>query len=68
MDDLEARVFRELGDDTWVYPGHGRDTAPRRRAPLHARVARPRLVIAEMMHARPEVFRSAVHRADDGRH
>jgi glyoxylase-like metal-dependent hydrolase (beta-lactamase superfamily II) len=26
MDDLEARVFGELGDDTWVYPGHGRDT------------------------------------------
>ncbi len=26
MDDLEARVFGELGDDTWVYPGHGADT------------------------------------------
>ncbi|HYT09106.1 MAG TPA: MBL fold metallo-hydrolase [Mycobacteriales bacterium] len=26
MDDLENRVFDELGDDTWVYPGHGRDT------------------------------------------
>jgi glyoxylase-like metal-dependent hydrolase (beta-lactamase superfamily II) len=26
MDDLEARVFGELGDETWVYPGHGRDT------------------------------------------
>jgi glyoxylase-like metal-dependent hydrolase (beta-lactamase superfamily II) len=26
MDDLEARVFGELGDDTWVYPGHGEDT------------------------------------------
>jgi glyoxylase-like metal-dependent hydrolase (beta-lactamase superfamily II) len=26
MDDLEARVFAELGDDTWVYPGHGADT------------------------------------------
>jgi len=26
MDDLEARVFGELGDDTWVYPGHGDDT------------------------------------------
>lgn len=26
MDDLEARVFGELGDDTWVYPGHGKDT------------------------------------------
>jgi glyoxylase-like metal-dependent hydrolase (beta-lactamase superfamily II) len=26
MGDLEARVFDVLPDDTWVYPGHGRDT------------------------------------------
>lgn len=26
MDDLEERVFGVYGDDTWVYPGHGRDT------------------------------------------
>ena len=26
MDDLEERVFRELPDGTWVYPGHGKDT------------------------------------------
>jgi glyoxylase-like metal-dependent hydrolase (beta-lactamase superfamily II) len=26
MTDLEERVFGELGDDTWVYPGHGNDT------------------------------------------
>lgn len=26
MDDLEARVFDELPDDTWIYPGHGDDT------------------------------------------
>jgi glyoxylase-like metal-dependent hydrolase (beta-lactamase superfamily II) len=26
MDDLEARVFGQLPDDTWVYPGHGDDT------------------------------------------
>jgi glyoxylase-like metal-dependent hydrolase (beta-lactamase superfamily II) len=26
MDDLETRVFGELPDDTWVYPGHGADT------------------------------------------
>lgn len=26
MDDLERKVFGGLGDDTWVYPGHGKDT------------------------------------------
>jgi glyoxylase-like metal-dependent hydrolase (beta-lactamase superfamily II) len=26
MDDLEQRVFADLPDDTWVYPGHGDDT------------------------------------------
>jgi glyoxylase-like metal-dependent hydrolase (beta-lactamase superfamily II) len=26
MDDLEAKVFGTLPDDTWVYPGHGHDT------------------------------------------
>ncbi len=26
LSDVEARVFAELGDDTWVYPGHGKDT------------------------------------------
>jgi hypothetical protein len=26
MDDLESRVFGELPNDTWVYPGHGDDT------------------------------------------
>lgn len=26
MDDLEERIFRELPDGTWVYPGHGQDT------------------------------------------
>ncbi|MFD0775905.1 MBL fold metallo-hydrolase [Streptomonospora algeriensis] len=24
--DVEERVFNVLGDDTWVYPGHGKDT------------------------------------------
>lgn len=24
--DLDERVFDRFGDDTWVYPGHGRDT------------------------------------------
>jgi glyoxylase-like metal-dependent hydrolase (beta-lactamase superfamily II) len=26
MDDLEAKVFGRLPDETWVYPGHGNDT------------------------------------------
>ncbi len=26
MDDLEAKVFDRLPDETWVYPGHGDDT------------------------------------------
>jgi glyoxylase-like metal-dependent hydrolase (beta-lactamase superfamily II) len=26
MNDLEARIFGQLDDATWVYPGHGRDT------------------------------------------
>ena len=26
IDDVETRLFAELPDDTWVYPGHGQDT------------------------------------------
>jgi glyoxylase-like metal-dependent hydrolase (beta-lactamase superfamily II) len=26
MDDLQQRIFSQLDDDTWVYPGHGSDT------------------------------------------
>ena len=26
LDDVEERVFAGLPDETWVYPGHGRDT------------------------------------------
>lgn len=26
MDDLEAKVFGPLPDETWVYPGHGKDS------------------------------------------
>jgi glyoxylase-like metal-dependent hydrolase (beta-lactamase superfamily II) len=33
MDDLEARVFGALPDDTWVYPGHGDDTTLGRERP-----------------------------------
>ena len=27
MDDLEERIFGRLDDDTWFYPGHGKDSA-----------------------------------------
>jgi glyoxylase-like metal-dependent hydrolase (beta-lactamase superfamily II) len=33
MDDLEAKVFGALPDDTWVYPGHGDDTTLRAERP-----------------------------------
>lgn len=26
MDDLEAKVFGPLPDETWIYPGHGKDS------------------------------------------
>jgi glyoxylase-like metal-dependent hydrolase (beta-lactamase superfamily II) len=26
MDDLEERIFGRLDDDTWFYPGHGKDS------------------------------------------
>jgi glyoxylase-like metal-dependent hydrolase (beta-lactamase superfamily II) len=26
MDDLESRVFDQLPDETWFYPGHGKDS------------------------------------------
>jgi glyoxylase-like metal-dependent hydrolase (beta-lactamase superfamily II) len=26
VDDVEERLFGTLPDDTWVYPGHGKDT------------------------------------------
>lgn len=26
MDDLEEKVFGKLPDETWIYPGHGRDS------------------------------------------
>jgi glyoxylase-like metal-dependent hydrolase (beta-lactamase superfamily II) len=33
MDDLEERVFGTLPDETWVYPGHGKDTSLGRERP-----------------------------------
>ncbi|MEC3981796.1 MBL fold metallo-hydrolase [Amycolatopsis sp. H20-H5] len=27
IDDVERKIFAELPDETWVYPGHGKDTA-----------------------------------------
>lgn len=33
IDDLESRVFSELADETWVYPGHGERHDDRQGAP-----------------------------------
>ncbi|PSL04058.1 glyoxylase-like metal-dependent hydrolase (beta-lactamase superfamily II) [Haloactinopolyspora alba] len=33
MDDLEAKIFERLPDETWVYPGHGDDTTLGRERP-----------------------------------
>ncbi|MDP9442323.1 MAG: MBL fold metallo-hydrolase [Actinomycetota bacterium] len=33
MDDLEDKVFGQLPDSTWIYPGHGRDTTLRAERP-----------------------------------
>lgn len=33
MDDLEERVFATLPDETWIYPGHGKDTTLGRERP-----------------------------------
>ncbi|MGH3382708.1 MAG: MBL fold metallo-hydrolase [Actinoallomurus sp.] len=33
MDDLEERVFAILPDETWVYPGHGKDTTLAKERP-----------------------------------
>jgi glyoxylase-like metal-dependent hydrolase (beta-lactamase superfamily II) len=33
MDDLEERVFSQLPDDTWFYPGHGDDSTLGRERP-----------------------------------
>jgi glyoxylase-like metal-dependent hydrolase (beta-lactamase superfamily II) len=26
INDVESKIFAKLPDETWVYPGHGRDT------------------------------------------
>jgi glyoxylase-like metal-dependent hydrolase (beta-lactamase superfamily II) len=31
--DVEERLFGTYGDDTWVYPGHGKDTTLGRERP-----------------------------------
>jgi glyoxylase-like metal-dependent hydrolase (beta-lactamase superfamily II) len=33
MDDLEAKIFGRLPDDTWFYPGHGSDSTLGRERP-----------------------------------
>ena len=41
MDDLEERVFGELPDETWVYPGHGDDTTLGKERPHRCRSGAP---------------------------
>jgi glyoxylase-like metal-dependent hydrolase (beta-lactamase superfamily II) len=33
MDDLEERIFGPMDDETWIYPGHGKDTTLRAERP-----------------------------------
>ena len=47
IDDVEARVFDVLPDETWFYPGPRRRLDARRRAPAPRRMARARLVAKE---------------------
>ena len=42
MDDLEARVFARLPDETWFYPGHGDDGPDRGRWRPHLKEWRER--------------------------
>ena len=54
MTGLEPKIFGRLPDTTWVYPGHGNDSALRRGAPAPGGMARPRLVgLITGRHTRP---------------
>src|SRR4051812_48243844 len=44
MDDLEARIFGALRDETWIYPGLGNDTTLGAERAAPRRVAGPGLV------------------------
>ena len=44
MDDLERKVFGPLPDETWIYPGHGKDTTLGVERPHLHGVAPARLV------------------------
>ena len=41
VDDVEERLFGALPDDTWIYPGHGKDTTLGAERPQARGVARP---------------------------
>jgi hypothetical protein len=54
MDDLEAKVFGRLPDDTWFYPGtattrHGNDSTLDTERASDPGVARSRLVTAPLI-------------------
>ena len=44
IDDVSTKIFDRLPDETWFYPGHGKDSTLGAERPPLAGVARPRLV------------------------
>jgi hypothetical protein len=50
--DVETRLFGELPDDTWVYPGHGNRHDDRHRAAAPGGMARARLVTPTLSRTR----------------
>lgn len=52
IDDVEQRRFDRLPDNTWLYPGHGKDRTLGVERPCPAPVTSPRLVAHQQKHHR----------------